>query len=102
MFVKTSNSYGVNEVLLASVLGCVVFGVLACQPLVIVGVTGKDFVRLLWSACVHTNFSRSNHGVFLHSLRYRHTGRIQFLQFHGLGGHMEFDNALVSGHHELL
>ena len=40
MFVKTDNSYGVNEVLLASVLGCVVFGVLACQPLVIVGVTG--------------------------------------------------------------
>lgn len=40
MFVKTDNSYGVNEVLLASVLGCVVFGILACQPLVIVGVTG--------------------------------------------------------------
>lgn len=40
MFVKTDNSYGVNEVLLASVLGCVVFGLLACQPLVIVGVTG--------------------------------------------------------------
>lgn len=40
MFVKTDNSYGVNEVLLASVLGCVVFGVFACQPLVIVGVTG--------------------------------------------------------------
>ena len=40
MFVKTSNSYGVNEVLLSSVLGCVVFGIFACQPLVIVGVTG--------------------------------------------------------------
>lgn len=40
MFVKTDNSYGVNEVLLASVLGCVVFGIFACQPLVIVGVTG--------------------------------------------------------------
>ncbi|KAI9843592.1 MAG: hypothetical protein M1838_002541 [Thelocarpon superellum] len=33
-------SYGVNEVLLASVLGSVVFAVLAAQPLVIVGVTG--------------------------------------------------------------
>jgi hypothetical protein len=33
-------NYGVNEVLLASVLGSVVFSVLACQPLVIVGVTG--------------------------------------------------------------
>lgn len=40
MFVKTRNSYGVNEVLLASVLGCVVFALFACQPLVIVGVTG--------------------------------------------------------------
>lgn len=40
MFVKTDNSYGVNEVLLASVLGCVVFALFACQPLVIVGVTG--------------------------------------------------------------
>lgn len=40
MFVKTNNSYGVNEVLLASVLGCVVFSLFAAQPLVIVGVTG--------------------------------------------------------------
>lgn len=40
MFEKTDNSYGVNEVLLASVLGCVVFSILAAQPLVIVGVTG--------------------------------------------------------------
>ncbi|KAL8717951.1 MAG: hypothetical protein Q9225_004858 [Loekoesia sp. 1 TL-2023] len=40
MFTKTASSYGVNEVLLASVLGSVVFSVFACQPLVIVGVTG--------------------------------------------------------------
>ena len=40
MFVKTDNSYGVNEVLLSSVLGCVVFSLFAGQPLVIVGVTG--------------------------------------------------------------
>jgi boron transporter len=40
MFHKTNMQYGVNEVLLASVLGAVVFAVLACQPLVIVGVTG--------------------------------------------------------------
>jgi hypothetical protein len=40
MFNKTDMHYGVNEVLLASVLGAVVFSVLACQPLVIVGVTG--------------------------------------------------------------
>ncbi|KAL3425865.1 anion exchange protein 4 protein [Phlyctema vagabunda] len=40
MFAKTDMSYGVNEVLLASVLGSVVFAVFAAQPLVIVGVTG--------------------------------------------------------------
>ncbi|KAL4897005.1 anion exchange family protein [Aspergillus ambiguus] len=40
MFEKTSQSYGVNEVLLASVLGAVVFSLFAAQPLVIVGVTG--------------------------------------------------------------
>ncbi|EGE02508.1 anion exchange family protein [Trichophyton equinum CBS 127.97] len=40
MFEKTHMSYGVNEVLLASVLGAVVFAFLAGQPLVIVGVTG--------------------------------------------------------------
>ncbi|KAF9881236.1 hypothetical protein CkaCkLH20_01386 [Colletotrichum karsti] len=40
MFTSTGSTYGVNEVLLASVLGSVVFAVLACQPLVIVGVTG--------------------------------------------------------------
>ncbi|KAL4786169.1 HCO3 transporter family-domain-containing protein [Aspergillus varians] len=40
MFEKTHQSYGVNEVLLASVLGSVVFSVFAAQPLVIVGVTG--------------------------------------------------------------
>ncbi|KAK2805274.1 hypothetical protein FQN50_006300 [Emmonsiellopsis sp. PD_5] len=40
MFEKTNMSYGVNEVLLASVLGAVVFSFFAAQPLVIVGVTG--------------------------------------------------------------
>jgi MFS superfamily sulfate permease-like transporter len=40
MFNKTGMQYGVNEVLLSSVLGAVVFSVFACQPLVIVGVTG--------------------------------------------------------------
>ena len=40
MLHKTNMQYGVNEVLLASVLGAVVFSVVACQPLVIVGVTG--------------------------------------------------------------
>ncbi|PYI10201.1 hypothetical protein BO78DRAFT_306302 [Aspergillus sclerotiicarbonarius CBS 121057] len=40
MFEKTDQSYGVNEVLLASVLAAVVFSLFAAQPLVIVGVTG--------------------------------------------------------------
>ncbi|QPG96937.1 hypothetical protein C2857_005512 [Epichloe festucae Fl1] len=40
MFSKTGSNYGVNEVLLASVLGSLVFAVFAAQPLVIVGVTG--------------------------------------------------------------
>ena len=35
-------SFGVNEVLLASVLGSVIFSVFAAQPLVIVGVTGTQ------------------------------------------------------------
>lgn len=43
MFEKTHQSYGVNEVLLASVLGSVVFSLFAAQPLVIVGVTGEFF-----------------------------------------------------------
>ena len=49
MFAKTAMSYGVNEVLLASVLGAVVFSLLAAQPLVIVGVTGKIILlETLW------------------------------------------------------
>lgn len=42
MFEKTNQSFGVNEVLLASVLGAVVFSLFAAQPLVIVGVTGEN------------------------------------------------------------
>ena len=41
MFKKTEMSYGVNEVLLASALGSVVFAIFSAQPLVIVGVTGR-------------------------------------------------------------
>ncbi|KAH7117681.1 HCO3 transporter family-domain-containing protein [Dendryphion nanum] len=40
MFEKTDQTFGVNEVLLASVLAAVVFSIAAAQPLVIVGVTG--------------------------------------------------------------
>lgn len=38
---QTDKAYGVNETLLASVLGAVVFSFFAAQPLCIVGVTGK-------------------------------------------------------------
>ena len=44
MFSKTDMSFGVNEVLLSSVLGSVLFSFFACQPLVIVGVTGRSSV----------------------------------------------------------
>lgn len=44
MFQNTDSNYGVNEVLLASVLGSVVFSIFAAQPLVIVGVTGMSFL----------------------------------------------------------
>jgi MFS superfamily sulfate permease-like transporter len=40
MFQNTHSNYGVNEVLLASVLAAVVFSLFAAQPLTIVGVTG--------------------------------------------------------------
>ena len=41
MFQNTGSEYGVNEVLLSSVLGAGVFSVFGAQPLVIVGVTGE-------------------------------------------------------------
>ncbi|KAG0686925.1 hypothetical protein C6P40_003150 [Pichia californica] len=40
MFDHTNNSYGVNEVLLASAMGGIIFGVFSGSPLCIVGVTG--------------------------------------------------------------
>lgn len=40
MFDKTHNAYGVNEVLMASAMGGIIFGLFAGQPLCIVGVTG--------------------------------------------------------------
>lgn len=39
-FDRTNNAFGVNEVLLASAIGGIVFGLFAGQPLCIVGVTG--------------------------------------------------------------
>jgi boron transporter len=41
MFQQTDNNFGVNEVLLSSVLAAVSFSLFAGQPLCIVGVTGS-------------------------------------------------------------
>jgi boron transporter len=40
IFAKTNSSFGVNEVLLSSVLAAAVFSIFAAQTLTIVGVTG--------------------------------------------------------------
>lgn len=40
MQVRTNGAYGINEGLLASVLGALVFSVFSVQPLTIVGITG--------------------------------------------------------------
>jgi hypothetical protein len=48
MFQNTGSNYGVNEVLLASVLGSVVFSIFSAQPLVIVGVTGECAICYLY------------------------------------------------------
>ncbi len=40
LFNKTDNLYGINEILLSSSIGGIVFGLFSGQPLVIVGVTG--------------------------------------------------------------
>lgn len=40
MFDRTDGSYGINEVLIGSAMGGIVFGLFAGQPLCIVGVTG--------------------------------------------------------------
>ena len=41
MFDRTHHSFGVNEVLMSTVLAAVIFSLLAAQPLTIVGVTGE-------------------------------------------------------------
>ena len=46
MFDRTEGAFGVNEVLMGSALGGVVFGLLAGQPLCIVGVTGPTTIFL--------------------------------------------------------
>lgn len=64
MFQNTGSNYGVNEVLLASVLGSVVFSLFAAQPLVIVGVTGVYISDILVVEKMLTP-SRPNHSVQL-------------------------------------
>lgn len=40
MYRRTGEFFGINEALLASALAAMVFSILSCQPLTIVGVTG--------------------------------------------------------------
>lgn len=40
MYRRTGGFFGINEALFASALAAMVFSLLACQPLTIVGVTG--------------------------------------------------------------
>jgi hypothetical protein len=67
MFEKTNQSFGVNEVLLASVLGAVVFSFFAAQPLVIVGVTG-GFLCIDRIPCLRFIMSRPNYRLQLHGV----------------------------------
>lgn len=68
MFDRTAKSFGVNEVLLASVLGSVVFSVFAVQPLVIVGVTGMSSNRYYQSRTVLTSPSSGPITVFSYTV----------------------------------
>ena len=71
-------SFGVNEVLLSSVLGSVVFSVFAAQPLVIVGVTGM--VSSMSQTPEVDSKCRSHYRLQLHRLRYHHIERDQLLR----------------------
>ena len=81
MFAKTGESFGVNEVLLASVLGSAVFSIFAAQPLNIVGVTGNPTLLVFPEALTIT---RSNHGLQLYSVRYRRSTGYQLFCIHVL------------------
>ncbi|RWA05066.1 hypothetical protein EKO27_g10038 [Xylaria grammica] len=80
MFTKTNMEYGVNEVLLASVLGAVVFSLIACQPLVIVGVTGP----------------------ITHCLRHHHAPGDELSRLHVLDRALGRTPALDLGRHQLV
>jgi hypothetical protein len=99
MFSKTHQSYGVNEVLLASVLGSVVFSIFAAQPLVIVGVTGN---RSINHSLIILIGIRPNYCFQLHCLRHRCAKWDQLLSLHVLDWHMVSDHALDPGYHERL
>ena len=101
MFSKTDMSYGVNEVLLASVIGSVVFALAAAQPLVIVGVTGNSKLLLSLGAA-SADVVRSNHGLQLHSLRHCRAPGDQLLRLHVLDWHMGYDNALDTSNHQFM
>jgi hypothetical protein len=64
MFQNTGSNYGVNEVLLASVLGSVVFSIFSAQPLVIVGVTGTLLpFPIIYTLILILTFCRSHYCI---------------------------------------
>lgn len=83
MFSKTDMSFGVNEVLLSSVLGSVVFSIFAAQPLVIVGVTGMISFRRA-PASEPDSKNRTDYRLQLYCLRYHHAEGDQLFLFHVL------------------
>jgi hypothetical protein len=55
MFRETDNNFGVNEVLLSSVLAAVMFAIFAGQPLVMVGVTGNSASKLRFRSYINVS-----------------------------------------------
>lgn len=92
-------SFGVNEVLLASVLGAVVFSVAAAQPLVIVGVTGTILEPL---SDTRLTCARSHHSLQLHSLRHHGAARHELFCLHVLDWAVWHDLRLTCASADLL
>ena len=97
MFSKTDMSFGVNEVLLASVIGSVVFAIFAAQPLVIVGVTGMVCPRIT-PELKFDDMYRANYRLQLYRLRYHHTEGDQLFRFHVLDRLVNHSHALLAAY----
>lgn len=94
MFSKTEMSFGVNEVLLSSVLGSVVFSIFAAQPLVIVGVTGMVSSRRAL-ALESDSLNRAYYCLQLYRLRHHHTKGDELFRFHVLDRLVFYSSTLL-------